>query len=173
MGRDTNLYLNKRWELNDIKAVIERITGESVKVESRHKISIGYFTFIVKNMGINVFADSHTPIGPATSLMHDLTPEAQQLFKDIANVLGGFYQEDDSVGSYDWINGEVSDDDGLQYFLKYTAIHDGVTRHDLTGYIIKMSQWYDRVESAKRPHVLSRLQDVATEYEDMYGKIDE
>jgi hypothetical protein len=36
MGVDTNLYVGNRWELDDIKHIIERTHKTTVRVESNH-----------------------------------------------------------------------------------------------------------------------------------------
>jgi len=159
MSVTTNLYLNTRWELDDIKKVIERITGEKVEVTSNHDTSIGFYHFILPKMQrqISVFTDSRTPIGHATSLSLGANEQGHKLLKDIAEVFGGIYIDNDCEGKAEIINGAMDEGDALPYFIKYAIVDDGVDADDINGFLKSMHTWHQRIEANKEPATLQRI----------------
>lgn len=159
MGVDTELYIDNRWELDDIKTVIERIAGENIKVSSYHTTSVGFYHFTLPKMGrsIDVFVNARTPIGTATLLTLESDDEAHKLFESIAEIFGGIYMENDSDGKCRFITGAVDDGDKLPYFIKYAIIEDNIDPDDIKEFIMSMNKWYKRVTSAKKPAELDYI----------------
>ncbi len=151
MGVDTHLYLSKRWSADDIWTVIERTQETTVEVESHHDIGIGYFDFrFVVGKGtrmMHVHTDAALPTGPATLLSLGADPQAVGIMRDIANCLGGLLEESDSTGNLEAIDGNMSDEDGLQYFLKYAIVHDGVGHEDERGFSESMAAWHEEMRA--------------------------
>ena len=78
MGTSTKLYVSSRWELEDIKTIIENRFDVKIKVKDCSKTSIGMFQFVFK-VGDNyrsmaVFVNHSTPLGVVTylSLGHNI-----------------------------------------------------------------------------------------------------
>jgi hypothetical protein len=149
----TQLYLNTRWELDDIKTVIERVTGDKVEVKSNHDTSIGFYWFLLtkKKRQISVFTNNRTPIGSTTYLSMGANDEGHKILKAIAEVFGGIYVDNDCDGKCELINGNIDDGDALAYFLKYAIVDDGIKKDDLKGFIKSMNQWYDRINKGVNP----------------------
>ncbi len=145
MGEDTHLYVGHRWGADDIKAVIERTQATKVEVQSHHDIGIGYFDFtfsVGKNSRrMHVHTDASLPTGPATLLSLGANPQAVEIMRAIANCLGGILEPSDSSGDCQVIDGSFTDEDGLQYFLKYALVHDGVEHDDEQGFSESMAAW--------------------------------
>ena len=146
MSVDAKLYLNTRWELDDIKRVLERTQGKEVTVKSNHDISLGYFNFFVGDRMIHIFANSHTPIGEATYLSMASNTEGRKILKDIAQVLGGVFMENDYDGKCELIEGAMCEGDGLPYFIKFAIVHDGIDADDLHAFIASKQAWHKRID---------------------------
>jgi len=149
----TILHLNTRWELNDIKTVIERVTKDKVEVRSNHDTSIGFYWFMLtkKKRQISVFTNNKTPIGSTTYLSMGANEEGHKILKAIAEVFGGIYMDNDCDGKYEFIEGNISDGDALAYFLKYAVVDDGIGKDDLKGFLNSMNKWYDRINKGNNP----------------------
>jgi len=150
MSVDTILYLNSRWELDDIKKVIERTQQTKVVVHSNHDISTGFFNFIFNDRRMSVFTNHSTPIGTATYLSLGWNSEAVKIMRDIATVFGGVLIEEDSSGNAEFINGNMNDDDKLAYHLKYAIVDNGIEPDDLQGFIDSMRKWYKEISSSHK-----------------------
>ncbi len=154
MGVDTHLYLNTRWDLNDIIKVIERTQNKKVEVKAHEGMILGYFDFNVGERRIFVHLNSQTPIGSATYLSLHADEEAHKILKDIADVLGGILEYFDSDGKCEMIDGSLWEEDGLPYFLKHAIIEDGIDNHDLPALKQSISNWYDQCDKSRKPDYL-------------------
>jgi hypothetical protein len=144
MGVDTQLYLNSKWKLNEIKKVIERTQGIKVTVISNHDTSIGYFNFILEKLGrmIHVFSNIHTPIGTATLLSMGADDQSHKIFKDIAKVFGGIFTDNDCDCKAEFIQGNMCEDNVIPYFVKYAIVDKGIRPDDFKALIKTANQWY-------------------------------
>ena len=151
MGADTHLYLSKRWGLDDIKTVIERTQDTKVEVESRGNMAIDYFNFSFKvgssERMMHVHADAALPTGPVTLLSLSHNPQAIKVMRAIAECLGGLLEENDYDSMAEVIRGKFDDEDGLQYFLKYAIVHDGIEHDDERGFRGSMAAWHEEMGS--------------------------
>ncbi|MFA5937401.1 MAG: hypothetical protein WC822_06025 [Candidatus Paceibacterota bacterium] len=159
MGVDTKVYLNTRWNLDNIKTIIERTQNTKVEIESNHSFAPGYFTFTLpeKKRIIHVHSYTTTPLGTATLLSMRSDEEGKQILKGIAEVVGGMFMDNDVDGKCDFIMGALTDEDGLGYFVKYALVHNGIDNHDIKGLLKSMNDWYDRCDSESKPHDLQKL----------------
>lgn len=178
MSVDTRLLLNSKWELDEIKDVMENhldlieserkvktVRGERVekyKIEttSNHHVAPGYFNFTFKVSGskdtrwMHVHTNYSSPLGSCTLLSLGAFGEAVNIMSTIADVLGGFLMEDDcSDKGYYERDGKLSDRDGLPYFLKRAIIHDKIDTDDLKGLNESIHKWYDRMSDCKRENI--------------------
>jgi len=143
MSVSAKLYLNPKWELDDIITVLERTQKQKVKVVSCHQTSAGFFYLIMGKRQISAFVNSDSlPIGIFTELHLGANEEATKIFRDIAQVLGGLLQPEDSKEEYEIIYSKLSADNGMPYFVKYAILHDGVEPDDLKGILKSIGKWY-------------------------------
>lgn len=150
MSVDTKLYLNPKWELEDIITVLERTQGKKVKVESCHKTSPGMFHFNVGDRMITVFTNHETPIGTVTYLSLGANNEAIKIFRDVAEILGGLLQPEDTREIHEMIQGKLDDEDAMPYFVKYAILHDGIEPDDLKGLLDSVKKWYGEISIADK-----------------------
>ena len=144
MGVDARLYLNVRWGLDDILNVIERTQGEKPEIRSHHDFAPGYFSFQFKGRNLNVHTQTESPVGFVTMLSLGSNPQGISILKAIAEVLGGILEENDYNGDCEMITGNMSDGDGLAYFVKYAVVHDGIQPDDLKGFIKSKQAWHNK-----------------------------
>ncbi len=147
MGVDTKLYLNPRWGLDDILTVIERTQGERPQIKSHHDFAPGYFSFDFKGRSLNVHTQTQLPTGVVTLLSLRSNPEGIKVLRDIAKVLGGILEERDSDGQCEVINGNMDDEDGLAYFLKYAIVEDGIDPDDIEALANSKKEWHKKYKS--------------------------
>lgn len=159
MGVDTKLYLNTKWELNNIIELIEYIKGEKIEVISNHSFAPGYFCFNLSKRMIHVHTYTHTPLGEATLLDMHSDDESHELFKKIAETLGGIYIENDCDDKCEMMQGRTWDENGLQYFLKYAIVHDDIADDDIEGFLKSMNKWYDNTTSCTKPEFFKKMFD--------------
>jgi len=155
MGIDTVLLLSSRWELDDLKTVVEKWLETKVKVRDCSKTSVGMFYFNFKFAGelrsMCIFVNHVSNLGACTclSLSHD--KQSVEIMTKIAKVFGGFFMENDSVGKYEQIDGMFSEGDGLNYFLKYAIVNNElVDENDLRGLNESIHKWHDRVRTSMK-----------------------
>lgn len=149
MGVDARLYLNTRWGLDNIKDVIERTQNTKVEIRSHHDFSPGYFSFDFKDRMMNVHTYSNFPTGQVTHLSLCSNPEGIKILKDIAEVLGGVLMEQDYDGKCELIDGAMTDDNALPYFVKYAIVNDGIEPDDTEAFLESKQNWHKRIEESK------------------------
>lgn len=168
MSVDTKLYISQRWEISDIKDILERTQQTKVKIHSHHDIAPGYFTFHmddIKRM-IHVHTYVQLPTGSVIQLDMHSDEQGKSILRSIAKCLGGLFMDNDVDDKIEVIDGNMSDNDALPYFIKYAVIHDGIEPHDIKGFIASMSKWYkDIKQSGGEPPILAQLQQFITENE--------
>lgn len=157
MGVDTHLYLSSKWQLRDIKTVLERTQHKDVKIIACESFNIGCFQIYVGKREIFTITNSHSPLGSATWMSLHADDEAHQIFKDIANVLGGIIEYYDTDGKCEMFDGAISDENGIAYFVKYAILHDGVDIDDFKGFIQSVNKWFDETSGTKKPEDISKL----------------
>ena len=141
MSVSTNLYLNQRWGLDDIKVIVERTQEVEVVVRSHHSIGLGYFTMEFGNRQMHVHSQCNTPIGSAILLSMGADEESHRIFRDIAGVLGGILMKHDYDSNCEMIDGAMNEDNALPYFLKYAIIHDGIDPENIEQLAVSREAW--------------------------------
>lgn len=149
MGQCSNLYLNPRWELNDIKKVlINKVGVKNFKVKSCDNISIGMFQFLFlykkEERLMNIFINNWTPVGSLTLLSLGKNERAEEIMEKIAEVLGGLYKPNDGFNEIEMIDGMFNDGDLLQYHLKYAIIEDNIGADDIDGLKESFEKWHKK-----------------------------
>jgi len=151
MGVDTKLYISAKWDLDDIRVVLERTQQSKVEIEAATSMPNAYkINVIDKGRSIFCITPTNTPIGIATYLSLRSNDEAIQMFKDVAGIFGGLLNKTDTNSNFEWIQGICSAEDGLSYFVKYALVNDGINQHDLQGLIDSINNWYKTVDSRDR-----------------------
>jgi hypothetical protein len=173
MGAATKLYISKRFELRDIKEVMENHLD--LKVQSRRKKNVmkkvyydkfkievlpthdvGYVTFNFIYNGryrtMSVFDNTDLAIKGLYELHLGHNEDSITIMRTIAEVLGGLLEENDcgDKGLED-VHGKLSEYYGLPYFLRYAIIHNTLKDpKNLIEFNEAIHKWYDEVTSAKR-----------------------
>ena len=145
MGIDAHLYLNTRWGLDDIVAVIERTQGEKPQITSHHDFAPGYFTFAFNGRMLNVHTQTQLPTGTVTLLSFRSNPQGIKILRDIAETFGGILMESDSDGNCEIIEGNMDEENALAYFLKYAIAYDGIDPDDLAALVNSKQRWHERI----------------------------
>jgi len=171
MSVDTKMYLDPKWELRDIVDTLESHLDLVEKkkyvkmIDNRkrlHKyktevVAVGdmpncynmYFELKDSEIGSRamfVITNTNSPIGTATYLSLGYNDESTKIMHTIANVLGGAVIDDDSKENVEFVNGMLSVENGLSYFIKYAAIHNKVeNEHDILGFLRCIKEWEDNI----------------------------
>ncbi|NVL91222.1 MAG: hypothetical protein HWN69_09595 [Desulfobacterales bacterium] len=139
MGVDANLYLNTRWELYDIIRLIERTQNTKVKVETPISFDPGFHRFELDGSAIIYVHPYHqSPLGSCTLLVMPDVKRARKIFKDIADVLGGFIEWNDhhEPRVCEIVEGKMCEEDGLPFYLKHAILIDGISSDSLDEFIL-------------------------------------
>ena len=150
MGVDTGLYLSNRWDLDDLKNVIENHLGCPVKIESTLASFPNYqvfnFTYKGEQRSLNVHSATMTPLGRFTLITLKQTfGHANEILKSIAEVLGGLYYDNDYDGDMQWIEGKLSEEDKLSYHIKHAIIEDKA--ETLKDVAVSIRNWNAEIKS--------------------------
>jgi hypothetical protein len=145
MGVDTKLYVNSRWQLEDIVHIIKSKYGE-VTIKSNHDFSIGYFNLFFGKRMMHVFCNTATPLGAATLLSLGCDDEAHEILKSIAERIGGAFIDNDVDDKCELINGNMWEENALPYFLKYAIVHDGIDPDDTNALVKSRADWQARID---------------------------
>jgi hypothetical protein len=155
MGVDTTLRINSKWGMSEIANALRVSTGREVQIKVIDSEGLEDCAYImVGERQIFVSRNSKTPLGTCTYLSLSSNPEGHSIFKGLAEIIGGFYQENDFEDKYEFISGEISDDNGLPYFIRYAITHDGVEHDDIEGLLESMNNWYDKCDIGNKPNFL-------------------
>lgn len=146
MGVDAHLYLNTRWGLDDIKTVIGRTQDTEVAIRSHHDFAPGYFSFDFKDRMLNVHTYANFPTGQVTLLSLRSNPEGIKILRDVAEVLGGVLMKQDSDGECELIDGAMTEEDALPYFVKYAIVQDGINPEDIDALVESKKEWHKRID---------------------------
>jgi hypothetical protein len=124
MSIDTGLYLSNRWDLDDLKDVIENHLGCPVEIKSTTDSMPSYhiFNFTYKNeyRSLNVHHATMTPLGRFILITLKQTyGHASEILKAIGEVLGGLYYDNDCDMNLEWITGKLDENDKLSYHIKH------------------------------------------------------
>lgn len=152
IGVDTHLYISNRFEVEDIKTVLENHLGcENVKIENSHTPSMFIMTFTLEggNRSMHIHHTS-LPTGPAIMLSLSHNEQAIRIMRTIGKAIGGILEERDDNGKMEVINGQLSDQDGLQYFLKWAVLNNKMPGGSIPELNQAIHDWHDRVTTSGR-----------------------
>jgi hypothetical protein len=167
MSIDTHLEISSKWDLEDIRTVMENYLDLKEKTK-RKKNSLGKFYTIKNKVEIepsigqpdcyNFFFEikgsknprrmfvitnsNENPLGPTTWMSLGSNAEAIMIMHTIAEVLGGQLEENDCNCQLESIKGKVGDHNGLPYFIKYALLNNKMEdEDDLMGLIKCINLW--------------------------------
>lgn len=152
MGIDTHLYISYRFEVEDVKTVLEKHLGcENVKIENSHTPSmfIVPFTFEGENRGMHVH-HTHLPTGPCLMLSLGHNEQATRIMRTIARAIGGILEENDCTGKMEVIDGKLSDENGLQYFLKWAVLNNKMPGDTIPEFNQAIHDWHADIKTANK-----------------------
>ena len=144
MGVDTRLYINSKWRCDNLKGLLVNVIGvKDFEFRNTHTPDYITATFKFKHEDRMLSIHNHikTPIGTCTLLTLSANENSHDLFKQIAENIGGFFEKYDSEGEMVEIRGKFSEENGLSYFLKYAIIEHGIEENDLAGMIKAIKHW--------------------------------
>lgn len=144
MGIDTTLTISSKWKLEDIANVLNHTQNQEATIEPC-KDQPNCYNIFIGTKQIFVITNTTTPLGTATWLSLRSNDEAHKIFKDIASVLGGLFQASDYEGTYELIEGNINNNNGLPYFIQYAIVHDGINPNDLSSLLSCIVKWYQKV----------------------------
>ena len=123
----TNLYINSKYEQQDIVDILKHVLkAKSVKIhdcKGIHGMSRITFEYQNEHRTLSYHSNADTPIGLCSliSLGHNM--QAIEIMKGAAKVIGGIYEENDCESHLEFINGMTWESDGLPFFIKYALIN--------------------------------------------------
>lgn len=150
MSQSCNLYINPKWNEMEIRNLVERLVG---KAEWKSSNMAGYDLLIIPDGYISVFWNCQKPIGSFTLLSRGT--QGVELFRKIANCIGGLLEENDCNGKLEFIDGDASESNGLPYFLKHAIAEDGIDPNSIPELIASIEKWGKEVS----PHKIIISQD--------------
>lgn len=148
MGVDTNLWISARWEVDDVRDILIREYGTSVRYTTHDMIPtmVGVHFSVGKEERMMYFHHSvRTPLGTCHLLSLNFHGLSVEVMRKIAGVLGGLLQENDCNEQYELIEGNMSEGDALPYFIKYAIIHDGANPDSLADLKETISKWTEKI----------------------------
>jgi hypothetical protein len=160
MSVDTKLYIGSQWEIRDIINIIQSRLGVDKITTSRSSDPLSeclslLFQYNENDRSMFVFPHAETPLGSSTMLSLGHNKDAITIMTAIADAIGGLLQPQDFNESMEMIQGNVSTEDGLPYFVNDMIInrrpaaksdrltyHSGYTLPDLNNHI---KEWSDKI----------------------------
>ena len=152
MGVDTHLFISNRFSVEDVETILKcRLACQDVKVNHSHTPEMSTITFKMGGNHRNMFVHYryHLPTGPVLLLSLGFNDQAVMIMRTIAENIGGILEENDCVGTMESINGHLSDEDGLQYFLKWSVINNKLPDNTIRELNQAIHDWYDSFEKGK------------------------
>ena len=164
MGTSTKLYVSSRWQIEDIKTIIENKFKVEVTVKDCVEISIGMFqfmfTFKQQNRMMSIFSNSETPLGSAIQLNMSYNDDSIIIMETIAGILGGIIQKRDYEETYMMIPGKFIESNALPYFFKRAMLLDKMEdENDLVGLNKYIHEWYDEIKTSRNKMNLFKLEE--------------
>jgi len=167
MGAVTKLYISRKWELEDIKTVMEnyldlkerkktinkRPQSYKIDVINTSVLEMTQFNFTYNNNLRTMAIFTHSDFAENYYGLHlGHNDEAIEIMTKIANVLGGLLESNDcGENGVEKISGMLHEDDGLAYFIKYSILHNELKdENDLIGLNKSIHKWHDNIPNADR-----------------------
>jgi hypothetical protein len=143
MGQSCNLYLNTKWTPDEIKDVMERISG--VKVQWKPTGQAGFDYLIGGDFQISCFWNNQTSVGNLTTLSRGAS--GAELLKQVAKVFGGLFEANDYDGNMEFIEGKANESNALPYFTRYAIVKDGINPNSIPEFIKSIDKWKKEISS--------------------------
>jgi hypothetical protein len=123
MGVDTRLYIASKWQVSDIKKVLERTFNVTASVEMPLKDTCNYFRLNFtapdgENRSMSIHTQSSHNGFECTTLSLGCGGMAIEIMQALADTFGGFLQKYDSDETYHGIRGKLDDCDNLPFWIK-------------------------------------------------------
>lgn len=152
MGVDTHLYISNRFEVEDIKTVLESYCkAEKITIINSHIPSMFSVTFEFEGKQQNMFIHhSHLPTGPVLLLSLGHNEQAIRIMRTIGEAIGGILEENDCNGKMETISGNLSDENGLQYFLKWAILNNRIPCGTVPELNQAIHDWHDDMKNTDR-----------------------
>ena len=149
MGVDTHLYVSNRFSFEDIKTVLEcHLDGKDVTIHHSHTPEMSTIAFKIGDDQRNMFLHrSHLPTGPVLLLSLGHNEQAVQIMRTIGKAIGGILEESDCDGKMQTITGSLSDEAGLQYFLKWAVITNRLPGETIRELNQAIHDWHDQFQT--------------------------
>lgn len=143
MGVDTRLLINSKWEIEDVRDILEHHFNIKAKMISRASSHSTYYQLDCDNgRTINCHYNQDSPIGNCVLLSLHSDKQGIKILQQIATVTGGFLNEEDFNEKYKQIMGMFWDEDGLSYHYKYAAVHNELASNaDIEGLTESVKKW--------------------------------
>ena len=144
MGIDTRLLISSRWELDDVRTVLKKYLDCDTTLE--YCDASRSFKMAIDGNGIDrrifILTNRRTPLGSNTYMSMRSDPQSIKIMRTIADVLGGYLNEEDTNDYYEEIDGMFYDERGLPYFLEYAILNKDLKDvNDLVGLNKSIHDW--------------------------------
>jgi hypothetical protein len=152
MGVDTHLYISNRFSIEDVKTLLEcHLDGKDVKIEHTHTPEMSLIAFKIGDDSRTMHVHrSHLPTGPVLLLSMGRNEQAIKIMRTVGKAIGGILEENDCNGTMEVIHGHLSDEDGLQYFLKWAVITNRLTGGTIKELNQAIHEWHDKIAPSGR-----------------------
>jgi hypothetical protein len=126
MGLDRKLFISNRWDVEDVKDTLESLFSTKVKYEATHSpdYSMLHFTVGDDQRSMSVFTGYEVGGFKGVLLSLGASGKSNEIFKALAERLGGFYNEQDCDSNY--VEYPFIASSSLEYLLK-DAVKTGAT----------------------------------------------
>jgi len=150
MGSNLNLYINQKFNAEDVVTLLNNL-GYKAKLERTNDINM-HRIIIEKsdeyNGGNLIFFNNVEHATQIWNCIHGMIrQDSIDLCKTIGERLGGLFQEndcgDDTTYKLESYHGHLANNDGLQYFLKYSVIQ-GKNKYSIKQLNQTMIDWNKR-----------------------------
>jgi len=149
MATASKLYMSHKWDLQEIKDLIENYTKYSVEIKTKPKIHPNCSVFTLSDgTNINVHTDGETPIGDAVLLTTFSQATGLPVLEVIQRIFGGLLQPDDCEEIFKMEEGFFSKEKGIMYHFRQAVINRKVTgTSDIDGLSKAIDDWCKEVSS--------------------------
>jgi len=150
MSVDTKLYISNRYEVSDIKTIMEKhLNIKDARIDfHNHTPQMFTINFTFNKIKRMMFVHTYTklPTGPCILLSLGANEDATMIMKSIANVIGGLFVENDCSGNMQIISGAASEEDGIDYFLKWSHLNNKIPGGTIKELNKAIHEWHDDVK---------------------------
>jgi len=147
MSVNTHLYVSHRYDVDDVKTVLEKhLHATDCKVETYNNIpQMVSLHFKINDHDRHMFCHthSHLPTGPCMLLSLGYNQEAIDIMRGIADVLGGILS--DCEEKLEIIQGDLWEENGLPYFVKWATINGKMSKGTIRELNEAIREWSNTI----------------------------